>query len=339
MATINGNNFNNTINGTPGNDLIRGFGGNDVLRGFAGNDALLGGTGDDFLDGGAGNDLLFGDSGNDRLVGGDGNDRLFGGIGNDSLLGGAGIDFLNGGSGADFMAGGTGNDTYVVDNVRDVVRELANQGIDTVQTSLAFTALGPNVENLTMLAGAINAQGNGLNNVMRGNGVANFINGFGGNDALSGLGGNDLLVGGDGIDRLFGGDGNDTLRGGLGRDGLTGGAGADKFQYFSTAESPSSPAPFSTEDLIFDFSRAQGDKIDLHFIDADTTVGGDQAFIFDGFEGNPAKGHLGVFLSLDGETIFVQGNTDNDAALEIQFRVLGPDVPLNTATLASDYIL
>jgi Ca2+-binding RTX toxin-like protein len=275
------------------------------------------------------------------LVGGDGNDRLFGGIGNDGLFGGNGIDFLNGGTGSDFMAGGTGNDTYVVDSGGDTVRELAGQGTDTVQTSRVFTALGPNVENLTMLTGAINAQGNGLNNIMRGNGVGNFMNGFGGNDVLSGLGGNDFLVGGDGIDRLLGGNGDDTLRGGLGRDGLTGGAGADKFQFFSTAESPSSPAPFSTEDLIFDFSRAQGDKIDLHFIDADTTnaPGTNDTFIFDGFEGNPDKGHVGVFLSLDGETIFVQGNTDDDAFLEIQFRVLGPDVPLNTATLASDYIL
>jgi Ca2+-binding RTX toxin-like protein len=238
------------------------------------------------------------------------------------------------------MAGGAGNDGYVVDNVRDRVQEFAGGGTDTVRTSLGFTALGPNVENLSMLTGAVNAQGNVLNNTMIGNGVANFMNGFGGNDILHGLGGNDFLVGGDGIDRLFGGNGNDTLRGGNGRDILTGGAGADKFQFFLASESPSSPAPFPTEDVILDFSRAQGDKIDLSLIDADTVAPGNNAFVFVGFDANPGQGQLGVFFPIgDTETVVVQGNTDADAFLEIQFRVRGPGTQLDTATLASDYIL
>ena len=35
---------------------------------------------------------------------------------------------LDGGAGADTMTGGLGNDTYVVDNVGDVVTEAANAG-------------------------------------------------------------------------------------------------------------------------------------------------------------------------------------------------------------------
>ena len=46
------------------------------------------------------------------------------------------------------MLGGTGNDTFVVDSAGDVVTESANEGTDTIQSSVSYT-LGANVENLT----------------------------------------------------------------------------------------------------------------------------------------------------------------------------------------------
>jgi RTX calcium-binding nonapeptide repeat (4 copies) len=95
-----------------------------------------------------GADTLTGTAGVDVLEGGAGNDTLDGSTGNDTLIGGAGIDA---------MAGGADNDTYFVDNSGDVVTENANEGIDTVQSSVDYT-LSANVENLTLTDAASNTQ-------------------------------------------------------------------------------------------------------------------------------------------------------------------------------------
>jgi Ca2+-binding RTX toxin-like protein len=67
----------------------------------------------------------------------------------------------------------------------------------------------------------------------------------GGGVALFGNGGNDVLTGGAGSDKLVGGQGNDTL---------SGGAGADLFTFIKGELS---------QDTITDFSKTQGDKLDL----------------------------------------------------------------------------
>ena len=70
-------------------------------------------------------------------------DTLIGTGDDDALVGAAGDDALDGRSGADQMIGGLGNDTYVVDNVGDIVTEAAAAGTDTVQSSITYT-LGAN---------------------------------------------------------------------------------------------------------------------------------------------------------------------------------------------------
>jgi Ca2+-binding RTX toxin-like protein len=85
-----------------------------------------------------------GTEGKDVLNGTSGNDLLLGRGGNDTLYGYAGNDTLDGGSGVDKMFGGSGDDTYIIDHVRDAVTENANDGMDTVITSINY-ALGPNV--------------------------------------------------------------------------------------------------------------------------------------------------------------------------------------------------
>lgn len=146
------------------------------------------------------------------------NDILIGGSAADTLRGLGGDDLLDGGGGADMLVGGLGNDSYQVDNRSDVVVELANQGIDTIRTTLFGVTLGANVENLVFM-GPGNARSTG-------NALANVLTGGNGTDILDGL---------DSADTLNGGAGNDVLIGGLGADKLNGGTGVDTADYEASA--------------------------------------------------------------------------------------------------------
>ncbi len=89
---------------------------------------------------------------------------------------------------------------YVVNVATDVVTELANEGIDTVQSSATLT-LANNVENLTLTGTSpLSGIGNALDNMLIGTSASNV---------LIGLAGNDTLDGGAGSDAMFGGTGND----------------------------------------------------------------------------------------------------------------------------------
>jgi serralysin len=113
------------------------------------------------------------------------------------------------------MVGGAGNDTYIVDNISDIVDEefAGSSGTDTVLSSANYTLnfKAANVENLTLTGGGnINGTGNILDNTITGNTGNNILRGGEGNDTLKGLAGNDTLNGGMGNDFLEGGDANDT---------------------------------------------------------------------------------------------------------------------------------
>ena len=125
------------------------------------------------------------------------------------------------------MEGGDGNDTYYVDDVKDVVIEQAGGGEDTVFSSISHTA-ATHVENVTLTGSAnIFAAGNNSNNILTGNEGRNRLNSGRGDDTVYGMGGNDNLNGGDGNDYLDGGDGNDVINGDAGDDILVGGNGKD----------------------------------------------------------------------------------------------------------------
>ncbi|MBV2263526.1 MAG: hypothetical protein KUL79_08195 [Thauera sp.] len=149
-----------------------------------------------------------GGDGNDIITGGEGHDTLEGGNGVDSIVGGAGNDTLDGGAGIDTLAGGLGDDVYRLgaDNT-DTLVELANEGIDTIETTRASDTLAgaarANIENLTFTgSGNFSGTGNALNNVITG-GAAN--------DTLNGGTGADRLIGGLGDDVYVVDNGNDVV--------------------------------------------------------------------------------------------------------------------------------
>jgi Ca2+-binding RTX toxin-like protein len=176
------------------------------------------------------------------------------------------------------------------------------------------------VENLTLTGSSnLNGLGNALDNVMTGNAGNDTLLGGGGNDTLSGAAGDDTLNGGAGNDKLNGGDGIDRLVGGAGADILTGGLNADIFVFLSLDESTVANAG---RDAIMDFSQAQGDKIDVSPIDANTTVTGDQAFAFisaAAFSGTPGELRTEV---INGNTL-VSGDVNGNGVADFAILVRG----------------
>ena len=232
--TVNTNSgFATTITGNASNNIITGGAGNDTINGGAGADTMSGGAGADiyYVDNigdvisdstlNAGFDIAYVSANNCTI-----NDveqinlvegsaaisvtasnfpvTIIGNSANNTLTGGSQNDTLNGGTGADTMIGKAGNDIYIVDNTGDVVTELANEGTDTVQSSVSYT-LPSNVENLTLTGTAlISGTGNALNNILIGNSASGTVlYGGGGNDILTaGTGGYQVLYGDSGNDRF-----------------------------------------------------------------------------------------------------------------------------------------
>ncbi|RDI62385.1 M10 family metallopeptidase C-terminal domain-containing protein [Microvirga subterranea] len=130
--------------------------------------------------------------------------------------------------------------------------------------------------------------------------------------------GDDVITGGRGKDTLLGFAGNDRIAGGRGADKLFGGADADAFVFKATGDSTASS---KGRDTIYDFSRKQGDVIDLTAIDASRSLAGDQDFTFIGRSGfHGVEGELryskikgGVMLQAD-----VNGDAKADFAVVLK---------------------
>jgi Ca2+-binding RTX toxin-like protein len=291
------------------------------LRGGFGNDTLTGDDNANWIDTVGGSDTVNANGGDDLVVASD-------------LASGAAM-VLNGGSGSDTLS------FEGFDN-SGVTFSLALQGSSQAAGGITVTASG--FENLSGT--------DFFDDNLTGDGNANKLFGGDGNDTLAGGGGNDVLYGdaiygpkytdaghigwsgftvtetGSGNDVLDGGAGNDTLVGGSAADTLTGGTGADTFVYDAIGDSlPSAP------DTIADFSHADGDKIDLHAIDADTTQSGNQAFHLGGgsFTDNP--GELIQFSDGHGDTV-VAGDVNGDGVAD--FEIVLAHAPV---LVAGDFVL
>ncbi len=220
FENLTGSAYSDELTGDAGNNVLNG--GSD-LRNFTGNN-----SGADILRGGDGNDSYIVDGGDTvietntsltqidtvfswvdfRLPDNVENLRLLpftrvyptpsspninaiGNALNNSLIGNAGNNILDGGSGADQMYGGLGDDTYIVDNIGDVVNDTlpfpgsTPGGTDTVRSTISYT-LGTGIEKLQLMGSAnLDGKGNELGNFLWANRGNNTLDGAAGTDTLS----------------------------------------------------------------------------------------------------------------------------------------------------------
>ncbi|MGV3573126.1 MAG: calcium-binding protein [Ramlibacter sp.] len=230
---LSGGSDSDWLQGHGGGDRLDGGDGDDTVNGGNGNDTLEGGSGTNYLSGGEGEDRYIVRTADDhvwddhwtgidrvyshlaqyvlgenieygyveratgaRLAGNTLANYLEGNAGADTLAGGGGNDVLQGGAGADSLVGGAGSDTYHVDQGGDRIEgesSAASGGIDTVITSIDWSAAGRYVENLKATTGTapIDLTGNTLANTLTGNDGRNILDGWKGADVMRGGKGND----------------------------------------------------------------------------------------------------------------------------------------------------
>lgn len=152
------------------------------------------------------------------------------GAGNDTITTGSGWDTVYGGSGDDVIITGAGNDKLYGGSGSD--RLFGGDDGDTLDGGSGDDFLFGGAHNDILMGGSGNDELHGDNF------LSHTVNG--------------------GIDSLSGGEGNDRLYGDDRGDYLMGGAGADRFVYTRVSDST-----LTDYDQIRDFSRAEGDRIDL----------------------------------------------------------------------------
>lgn len=337
-----------TLIGGSGNDIYILGSGTDTVIDTAGHDTItstitrslanyatieelgLKGTANINATGNALANVIVGNAGNNILDGGDDNV----------------VDTLKGD-----WDGISSNDTYILRAGSDLVIDEGGIDTITSTISRSLVSYSGIENLTLVGNGNINAIGNALANLLTGNAGSNILSGGAGKDVLIGGAGADKLDGGANtdtasykgaaagvvanlanasantgdakgdryvsIENLAGSSHNDTLtgnsgvnalHGSAGADKLTGGTGADTFLFKAAGDSTVATAG---QDTIFDFSHAQGDKIGLSGIDANTTLSNDQAFVFKGtaaFSGGKGELHFDKQAS----DTYVYGDVNGD---------------------------
>jgi Ca2+-binding RTX toxin-like protein len=208
---------------------------------------------------------------------------------------------------------------YTIANGATIENARGGSGNDTLMGNGVANILGGGDGNDRLLGGGGNdtlTGGAGVDRMI-GGAADDSVYGGVGNDILAGAAGNDLLRGDDGADRLNGGAGDDVLNGAAGQDFLTGGTGADSFLFGAGQTS----ADHALADTILDFDSAGGDRIDLHYMDANSQVVGNQAFAFIGTAAFTAAGQV-HYASGGGET-WLEGDVDGDGQADFAIHMAG----------------
>ena len=239
------------FSGGPGKDLIIGTGGNILVSytnsedpvtvdlgtgegsgGDAGGDILIGIT--KLAGSRLGGDTLIGDNQNNFLRGRGGDDTLIGKGGRDELRGEDDDDVLEGGAGADDLNGGKGKDTASYENSPGGVT--VNLEADTASGGDAEATVD-GVTSYDELTSIENLRGSAHADTLTGNGEANVLEGGGGADTLTGGGGADIFV--------------------FGEESI-----------LKNTETPTRDQLKAAADTVTDFSKSQGDRLDLRGVEA-----------------------------------------------------------------------
>ena len=205
---LTGNELVQSIYGSQGANVLDGGGSADTMFGFGGNDTYFADNAGDVVveAAGEGKDVVHAST-SYALASGSEIEVLVARFrssttaqdltGNDfaqSIYGSQGPNVIDGLGGADVMFGFGGDDTYFVDNGGDVAVEGADQGRDTVYTSVDHR-LGANVETLVARFPAgtdpLKLTGNDLDNAIYGTAGNNRIDGGAGADTMVGFAGDD----------------------------------------------------------------------------------------------------------------------------------------------------
>ncbi len=292
-----------------------------------GNDTVSAGDGGDFVDGGEGNNTITTGLGQDTVLTGAGNDTIITGGGADLTTVAGGVDTVNSGDGNDLLTVNYANSTTDVTGSMSsgsfaigysgVVADVAGNSV-TFQNTESF--------NITTGSGNDTITTGDRNDTITGGAGNDILSGGGGSDTIRGNQGSDIIHGGAGNDVLFGGQGADHIFGDQGSDVMTGGENNDTFVFDSlTASFNGAP------DLITDFSP--GDRIDLSAIDADTSVGGDQAFHVGGGGGH--AGDIVATYDAGNDRTVLSLYVDNNGSVDSTIWLTGNHVGI----AAGDFIL
>ena len=282
-----------TILALDGNDRIvldrdDDFGGGNTVSAGAGRDVVVNhDEGGNLISLGSANDIYIGAGFGSFIP--DSPDTVSGGLGNDRFF------FKTFKS---LYKGGAGNDKFFSVGLQNVI--LGGRGIDTLSYAPRDDSLTQGGRGVTvdLLAGRVQTGANRFETIRS---IENVI-GSGANDALFGTNGRNVLTGGQGFDQL------------------TGRGGADTFLFRSAAEAAMDEANI---DLITDFNAAQGDRIHLARIDANTNAGRNQAFRFiDDADFSGRAGELQLERDGQGNSI-LQGDVNGDGLADFRIGLIG----------------
>ena len=260
------------------------------------------------------------------------------------IYGGAGNDRLSAGGGVNRLFGGSGDDHYYIGNITTTISDESGSN-DSVATRVDYD-IDAGIETVSLVIAGLTVTGNVENNriwgsdgvdTMLGGRGQDLIDGGAGNDIISGgadrdtlKGGidNDSLSGDEGRDYLDGGAGDDWLSGGAEFDTLIGGSGADTFDFGSLTHSSA-----GEPDVIRDFSRVEGDRIDLRGIDAVPSSQADDSFLWIGAGGFTGQsGELRYAVAAGDARL--EGDVDGDGVADFAILLRGV-----TNLAASDFLL